>query len=139
VPGSDPPIPFIVTTFLRNLKAADVSELPEPLQARMREQDAKSAIDIVRDFLGFKVADAEDLDEIHSDLRQTAQVSTRKLRRELAAFETMLADPPAVPGALARMVAWEGNWVLDDPSDAGAARFLGELAQMLRDVLDEAG
>jgi microcystin degradation protein MlrC len=116
-----------------------VSELPEPLQARMREQNAKPAIDIVRDFLGFKVADAEDLDEIRSDLRQTAQVSTRKLQRELAAFETVLADPPAVPGALARMVAWEGNWVLADPSDAGAARFLGELAQMLRDVLDEAG
>jgi hypothetical protein len=37
------------------------------------------------------------------------------------------------------MVAWEGNWVLDDPSDAGAIRFLGDLAQILRDVLDEAG
>jgi hypothetical protein len=101
----------------------------------MREQNAKPAIDIVRDFLGFKVADAENLDEIRADLRQTSQVSTRKLQRELAAFETVLADPPAAPGALARMVAWEGNWVLDDPSDAGAARFLGELAQMLRDAL----
>jgi hypothetical protein len=51
----------------------------------------------------------------------------------------VLADPPKEPGALARMVAWEGNWVLDDPSDAGAARFLGDLAQTLRDVLNEAG
>lgn len=116
-----------------------MSELPESLQARMREQNATPAIDLVRDFLGFKVADAEDLDEIRSDLRQTARVSTRKLQRELAAFEAVLADPPAVPGALARMVAWEGNWVLDDPSDTGAATFLGELAQMMRDVLDEAG
>jgi microcystin degradation protein MlrC len=116
-----------------------VSELPEPLQARMREQNAEPAIDVVRGFLGFKVADAENLDEIRADLRQTAQASTRKLRRELAAFEAVLADPPTVPGALARMVAWEGNWVLDDPSDAGAIRFLGDLAQILRDVLDEAG
>ncbi|WP_232234584.1 hypothetical protein [Actinoplanes sp. N902-109] len=116
-----------------------MSELPEPLQARMRQQDAEPAIDVVRGFLGFKVADAESLDEIRADLRQTAQVSTRKLRRELAAFEAVLADPPAVPGALARMVAWEGNWVLEDESDVGAARFLGELAQILRDVLAEAG
>jgi hypothetical protein len=116
-----------------------VSDLPEPLQARMREQNAKPAIEVVRDFLGFKVADAESLDEIRDGLRQTARVSTRKLRRELAAFEAVLADPPKEPGALARMVAWEGNWVLDDPSDAGAARFLGDLAQTLRDVLNEAG
>ncbi|XVU28024.1 hypothetical protein ACQPZJ_13535 [Actinoplanes sp. CA-054009] len=107
-----------------------MSELPEPL---------RGAIEVVRGFLGFKVADAESLDEIRADLRQTAGVSTRKLRRELAAFEAVLADPPAEVGALARMVAWEGNWVLDDPSDAGAARFLGELAQMVRDVLGEVG
>jgi hypothetical protein len=105
----------------------------------MAEQNAAPAIDVVRDFLGYKVADAESLDEIRADLRQTAQVSTRKLRRELAAFEAVLADPPPTPGALARMVAWEGNWVLDDPSDAAAVRFLDDLAQMLREVLDEAG
>ena len=104
----------------------------------MRDQNAEPAIDIVSDFLGFKVADAEDLDEIRAGLRQTAQVSIRKLRRELAAFEAVLADPPAVPGALARMVAREGNWVLDDPSDAAAATFLGDLAQMLREILEEA-
>jgi hypothetical protein len=36
------------------------------------------------------------------------------------------------------MVAREGNWVLDDPSDAAAATFLGDLAQMLREILEEA-
>ena len=36
-----------------------------------------------------------------------------------------------------RLVGWEANWVLDDPSDEGAARFLGELAQMVREVIDE--
>ncbi|BCJ53022.1 hypothetical protein Asp14428_44970 [Actinoplanes sp. NBRC 14428] len=112
-----------------------MSELPESLRARMREQNAEPAIDVVRAFLGFKVADAEDLDEIRADLRQTAQVSTRKLRRELAAFEAVLADPP--PGELARMVAGEGNWVLDDPSDAATVAFLGQLAQILRETLDE--
>ncbi|GAA0470942.1 hypothetical protein Ade02nite_34220 [Paractinoplanes deccanensis] len=46
-----------------DLKAAEVSELPGPFRARMHEQEAKSAIDVVRDFPGFAVADAEDLDE----------------------------------------------------------------------------
>ena len=48
-----------------------------------------------------------------------------------------LADPPGADGELARLVGWEGNWVLDDPSDAGAARFLRELAVMLREVIGE--
>nr|BFE76343.1 hypothetical protein GCM10020092_096440 [Actinoplanes digitatis] len=41
------------------------------------------------------------------------------------------------PGTLARLVGWEANWVLDDPSDAGAARFLTDLAEMLREVIGE--
>jgi len=48
------------------------------------------------------------------------------------------AEPQGPPGTLARLVGWDGNWVLDDPSDAGAAQFLRELAQLLRAVLDEA-
>lgn len=113
-----------------------MSELPEPLQARMREQNSQPAIDVVRNFLGFKVADAESLEEIRSDLQQTAQYSTRKLKQELAALESVLADPPPEPGALARLVAWDGNWVLNDPSDAAAATFLRELTQILREVLN---
>jgi len=105
----------------------------------MRELDSRPAIDVVRDFLSFTVADAVSLDEIRADLRQTAQQTTRALRRELAALEAVLADPPTPPGMLMRMVALEGNWVLDDLTDAGAVRFLGELAQMLRDVIEEAG
>ncbi|NMO50898.1 hypothetical protein HH310_06785 [Actinoplanes sp. TBRC 11911] len=43
------------------------------------------------------------------------------------------------PDTLARLVGWDGNWVLADPSDAGAAQFLSDLARMLREVIDDAG
>ena len=115
-----------------------MSDLPDALRARMAELDARPALDTVREFLGANVADAESLDEIRADQRQLAQTSTRAVRRDLAALEAVLADPPAAPGSLARLVEWEGNWALDDPSDHGAAQFLQELAQLLREVLDEA-
>jgi hypothetical protein len=54
----------------------------------------------------------------------------------LTDIESVLADPPS-DGTLARLVGWDGNWVLDDPSDAGAALFLRELASLLRAVLDQ--
>lgn len=116
-----------------------MSDLPEALRARMAELDARPALETVRDFLVGNVADAESIDEIRADQRQLAQVSTRAIRRDLAALEAVLAAPPSTPGALARLVGWEANWVLDDPSDAGAAQFLRELARLLREVLDEAG
>jgi hypothetical protein len=104
----------------------------------MEELDARPALETVRAFLSANVADAESLDEIRADQRQVAQVSTRAIRRDLVALEAVLADPPTSPGALARLVGWDGNWVLDDPSDAGAVQFLRELARLLREVLDDA-
>ena len=97
-----------------------------------------SPLETVRRFLGGYVADAESLDEIRADLQELAQVNTRSIHRNLTAMEALLAQPPSPPGTLARLVGWEGNWVLDDPSDAGAAAFLRDLARLLRAVIDEA-
>lgn len=116
----------------------ETSGLPEPLRARMAELDAMSSLEIVREFLRGNVADAESLGEIRRDLQQLAQITTRAIHRDLAALEAVLAEPPAAPGTLARLVGWDANWVLEDPSDAGAARFLRELAEMLREVIAEA-
>ena len=95
-------------------------------------------LETVRRFLGGYVADAESLDEIRADLELLARTSTRSIRRNAAAIETLLAEPPTPPGTLARLVAWDGNWVLENPSDTGAAAFLGDLARLLRAVIDEA-
>ena len=116
----------------------ETSGLPEPLRARMAELDALSPLETVRSLLRGNVADADSLDEIRADLQQLAQVTTRSIHRDLAALEALLAEPPSSPGTLARLVGWDGNWVLNDPSDAGAAQFLRELAQLLRAVLDDA-
>lgn len=115
-----------------------MSGLPEPLRARMAELDARSALDTVRDFLSSDLADAGSLDGLRADLRRVAQTSTLSIRQDLAALEALLAGPPLEPGALTRLVAWEGNWVLDDLTDAGAAAFLRSLADLLREVIDEA-
>jgi hypothetical protein len=116
----------------------ETSDLPEPLRARMAELDAMSPLETVRDFLRGNLADAESLNEVRADLDQVAQVTTRGIRRDLAALDAVLAEPPTSPGVLARLVGWDGNWVLADPSDAGAAQFLRELAQLLREVIDRA-
>ncbi|WP_433302081.1 hypothetical protein ACQP2F_08020 [Actinoplanes sp. CA-030573] len=114
----------------------EISDLPEPLRRRMAEQAAQPPIDTVREFLHGNVADAESLDEVRAHLRRLARSTTRMHHRVLTALETVLATSwPA--GTLAQLVGWDGNWVLDDPSDVGAAVFLRGLADMLREVIGE--
>jgi len=115
----------------------DKAALPEPLRARMAELDARSPMRTVQDFVGRYLPDADGIDEVRAELRYAAQFNVALLRQDLGALEAVLADRPA-PGVLARLVGWEGNWVLDDPSDEGAARFLGELAQLVRAVVEQA-
>ncbi|MFI7602925.1 hypothetical protein [Actinoplanes sp. NPDC049681] len=112
----------------------ETPRLPEPLRARAEALAARSPLETVRDFLRGHVTDADDMEEIRSGLQQVAQVSTRGLDQELAAVESVLAEP-LPDGTLARLIGWDANWVLDDPSDAGAAAFLRELADMIREVL----
>lgn len=116
----------------------ETSGLPESVRARMEQLAARSPMQTVRDFLRNNVTDVDSVDEIRAGLQQTATFDTFYLRQELAAIESVAANPPT-DGTLARLVGWEANWVLDDPSDAGAAAFLRKLAEMLRSVLDEAG
>ena len=115
----------------------ETSGLPESLRARMEELAARPSMQVVRDFLLSHVLDMDGPDEIRADLRSVASFGTYWLRQDLAALESVVADPP-MDDTLARLVGWEANWVLDDPSDAGAVEFLRELAQMLREVIDEA-
>jgi len=115
----------------------DISGLPESMRARIEARNALSPLDRVREFLGSHVLDADGLDEVRADLVRTAHFNTLRHHGDLAALEAVIAEPHP-PGTLARLVGWEANWVLDDPSDAGAAQFLRDLARMLRDVIDEA-
>jgi hypothetical protein len=112
-------------------------DLPESMRAHLARQEAQPPLETVREFLLGHVADAESLDEVRERLRRIARQSTRMHRRVLAALKSVLATSWP-PDTLARLVGWDGNWVLDDPSDAGAAQFLNDLARMLYEVIDGA-
>ena len=58
-------------------------------------------------------------------------------RTGLAGVEGLLANPPAKQGILFDLVAWDANWVLEDPSDEGATVWLREVAEMVRGVLGD--
>jgi len=117
----------------------DTSGLPEAVRARIAERTALPAIDKVRALLHGYVSDAETLDEIRRDLRSTARTNTLFLQQYLTALETILSEPQT-PGTLLRLVEGDGNWGIDhDQTDGGAAVFLAQLAQLLRDVIAEAG
>jgi hypothetical protein len=113
-------------------------ELPE-FRERMRERAAREAarppIEKVREMLGGHFADAENLNEVEQDFRETATITLTGIKQDLAALEAVLADP-RLHDQLGRMVAWDANWVLDDPSDDGARQFLEGVAEMLRDIAD---
>ncbi len=105
----------------------------------MRERAAREAavppVKRVRDMLGGHFADADSLDEVEEDFRSTAAITLTGIKRDLAALEAVLADP-GLHDQLGRMVAWDANWVLEDPSDDGARRFLEMVADMLRTILN---
>jgi hypothetical protein len=88
----------------------------------------------MRDFLGGYLADADSFEDVEADLRRLASVSTRGIARYVRAFEAVLSSP-LEPGLPTRLVAWDANWVLDDPNDENSLEFLHKVADMLRAVL----
>jgi hypothetical protein len=111
-----------------------MSQVPDRLRQRAAELAAQEPLEQVRSLLRAHFADADSFDEATADLRRLAAVNTRSLERNLVALDAVLADPPA-DGSLATVVAVDGNWVLDDPSDAGARAFLREVADLHRAIL----
>lgn len=115
----------------------DTSGLPESLRGRIAERAALPPLEKVRALLHGYVADAESFDEIRDEFRRTARVNDFHLRQYLDALDTILAGPTP-PGTLLRLVEGDANWGIDhDQTEAGAAVFLREVAEMLRSVIAE--
>jgi|RhiMethySRZTD1v2_1073278.scaffolds.fasta_scaffold1343555_2 hypothetical protein len=108
-------------------------DVPDKLRARAN-QPRPPAIDEVREFLRGYVADCDGLDDLRADLVRMAQVNRETVRRKAAAIEALLAAPPA-PGTLATLVTVDGNWVLEETSDAAAAVWLHDVAALIHGVL----
>jgi hypothetical protein len=116
----------------------DASRIPESLRARLAEKEASPPLEKVRSLLRSHVADTDGWDEIRLELEMTSQHSTRPLRQGLDAIDAVLTED-LPPGTLLRMVAGDAGWPLDDdPTDAGAAVFLRDLAGLISSVIDEA-
>lgn len=105
----------------------------ERLRQRIAERSARPPLDEAREFLGAWVAGAASLEEAGEGFRH---LSPFPVARALKAIEELLAEPQE-PGVLANLVAWDANWVLDDPTDAGAAEFLREVAGLMRQAIEE--
>jgi len=103
----------------------------------MAELDARSSLQRVRDLLRSYVLGADGLEDVRAEFADSARTSTRFLRQDLAAVETVLAADLS-PGTLLRLVEDDANWGLDhDPTDARAAVFLREVADVLRSVIGD--
>lgn len=115
----------------------DAARTADMLRARMAAQDARPPLEKVRELLDGYVVDTDGWSESRELLAMTAQQTTRPLRQGLDAIDAVLAEELPT-GTLLRMVAGEAGKSLDhDPTDAGAAAFLRELADLIRSVLDE--
>jgi hypothetical protein len=107
------------------------------MRQHLAREEAEPPIERVKRFLLGTLSNADGLVEVAASLRSLAERNTRSIHLDLAALEAVLADP-INQNELPRLVGWHGNWVLDDPSNEGARRFLEGIVQMLRDVLDSA-
>lgn len=115
----------------------DNASLREAMRRRAQERAQRPALDVVRSLLSTHFGDAEGEEEVERHLRSQAEYTTAGLRQELVALEDVLGQPQEA-GVLADIVAWDANWVLDDPSDEGARVFLREFADLVRRVIEEA-
>jgi len=106
----------------------------EKLEAKMNEPP-KPALEVVRLYLR-GIADIDRDDEIQRGLDRMRERYPRGLAETADAIDTVLADTNP-PGLLSRLVGWDGNYVLDDPSDEGAAAWLRKLAAQMRATLNQ--
>lgn len=91
----------------------------------------KPPFEATRDFLMSYCVDAESMSEIEADIARMAKINQRTLIAGLNGIRGVLAEPMDPDARLARMIALEVGWVLDDESEAGARAWLGELETIL--------
>lgn len=78
--------------------------------------------------------DADSTQEVMSDLGYMARVNPRGVRDGVAAIRALLsADYES--GTLIQLVAWDGNRALNTGTDAEAADWLRQFADMAEDAL----
>ncbi|GAB4200432.1 MAG: hypothetical protein OHK0022_21480 [Roseiflexaceae bacterium] len=108
-------------------------DIREQLKRKLNAPPAMP-IEATRSFLRSYFSDALNLDEAVAEIKTMAKLNTRTLYAGLNGIESLLEEDVA-PGVLSMLVAADANYVLDDPSDAGARKWLQEIADILRTTL----
>ena len=94
-------------------------------------------LEATKKFLHTYVSDAPSMDWIRQDVRRMVARNARSIIAGLLGIEGILADPPDVAGTFSHLIAYDANWVIDDPSDEGAKIWLSSLATLLREELGD--
>jgi hypothetical protein len=111
-------------------------DFPDMIRRRRAELEAEPPLSRVRNMLHGSFADAESLEEVRAFYGSLTSHNPLRITLDLRALDAILADPD-VEGQFVELVEVYGNWVLDDPSPAGARQFLEDIARMLREVIAE--
>ncbi|MEV0897184.1 hypothetical protein [Actinoplanes sp. NPDC049802] len=116
----------------------DRPDLPDWMRVRIEDRLTQPPIEAVRDLLQMYVNDSCGFDEIRRELRPVTGFETAFLRLQLDALERVLAEPQP-KGTLLWLVELDANHGMDhDPTDRGAAVFLRQIADLVREALAEA-
>ena len=119
-----------------DLRQADrLEKIGAPQRIIDNLRNPKPTIEIVAKFLsgieylgGWK--------DIEEGLREIANYAPVGLISDLKALEKLLSTPQE-KDVYAKLVAWDFNWSLDDPSDESAKAHLQKLADMMRQALGD--
>jgi hypothetical protein len=96
--------------------------------------EAEVAVEQTRALLRHHVSGADSWAEVRDSLDFVARHDPDRVRGQLRGLETVLASSQ-LTDVLPRLVAWDANWVLDDPSPAAAGEWLRGLADLIRSAL----
>jgi hypothetical protein len=107
--------------------------MDEKLKQKMQEQLARrpSALEIVREFLRYRVWGAEP-EDVEAQVRSFSRINAFKVKQTIEAIEVIAAGEHP-EGLLSELVMIEGNQVLADESDTAAREWLRELARQMRE------
>lgn len=108
----------------------------DKLVSRMNE--SPPPIEASKKFLRSFFSDSLDLQEVYDEIKDLASQNPRSILRGLRGIEALLEEP-SENGILSNLVAWEANYVLDDPSDIRARAWLEDVVRNTKQILSEVG
>ena len=112
-----------------------LERLGAPQRVIRNLRNPKPSVELVANFL-LGISDDDGWEEIKESLKGKVSYAPRGMISDLKALENILSTPQE-KDVYAKLVAWDFNWSLDDPSDENAKAHLQILADMMRQALGD--